>query len=245
MQKVISINLNGNAYQLEEGGYDALSEYLARCGSGAQGQPGSGRNHGRSRAGDRRQVPAVSRLAQVGGHRRRSGADHRGDGPGHRGTGGGHWRAERRRRSETGGRRRRRDRAAAEAPLPHPRRRDDRGRLQRPRRVLPDRRHPRSHRLRRPRAADERRRHSHLRRDDVPGPRSEHTGGTRSGRRHAVQREGSGRSGEAGVRERQQALDSRVAAEAAAVAPGRLVGRGRCRLHRGSPRSCRCSGSCT
>ena len=31
MQKVISINLNGNAYQLEEGGYDALSEYLARA----------------------------------------------------------------------------------------------------------------------------------------------------------------------------------------------------------------------
>jgi phage shock protein PspC (stress-responsive transcriptional regulator) len=31
MQKVISINLNGNACQLEEGGYDALSEYLARA----------------------------------------------------------------------------------------------------------------------------------------------------------------------------------------------------------------------
>jgi phage shock protein PspC (stress-responsive transcriptional regulator) len=29
MQKVISINLNGNAFQLEEGGYDALQEYLA------------------------------------------------------------------------------------------------------------------------------------------------------------------------------------------------------------------------
>jgi phage shock protein PspC (stress-responsive transcriptional regulator) len=31
MQKVISINLNGNAFQLEEGGYDALQEYLARA----------------------------------------------------------------------------------------------------------------------------------------------------------------------------------------------------------------------
>ena len=29
MQKVISINLNGNAYQLDESGYDALHEYLA------------------------------------------------------------------------------------------------------------------------------------------------------------------------------------------------------------------------
>ena len=28
MQKVISINLNGNAYQLDESGYDALREYL-------------------------------------------------------------------------------------------------------------------------------------------------------------------------------------------------------------------------
>ncbi len=33
MQKVISINLNGNAYQLDESGYDALREYLA----GAEG----------------------------------------------------------------------------------------------------------------------------------------------------------------------------------------------------------------
>lgn len=31
MQKVISINLNGNAFQFEEGGYDALRDYLARA----------------------------------------------------------------------------------------------------------------------------------------------------------------------------------------------------------------------
>jgi phage shock protein PspC (stress-responsive transcriptional regulator) len=31
MQKVISINLNGNAYQFEESGYDVLQEYLARA----------------------------------------------------------------------------------------------------------------------------------------------------------------------------------------------------------------------
>jgi phage shock protein PspC (stress-responsive transcriptional regulator) len=31
MQKVISINLNGNAYQLDEGGYDTLREYLAQA----------------------------------------------------------------------------------------------------------------------------------------------------------------------------------------------------------------------
>src|SRR3989337_4415285 len=29
MQKVISINLNGNAYQLDESGYDRLRDYLA------------------------------------------------------------------------------------------------------------------------------------------------------------------------------------------------------------------------
>jgi len=31
MQKVISINLNGNAFQFEEEGYDALRDYLARA----------------------------------------------------------------------------------------------------------------------------------------------------------------------------------------------------------------------
>jgi phage shock protein PspC (stress-responsive transcriptional regulator) len=31
MQKVITINLNGHAYQLEEGGYDVLRDYLARA----------------------------------------------------------------------------------------------------------------------------------------------------------------------------------------------------------------------
>jgi len=31
MQKVISINLNGIAYQLEEGGYGALQDYLSQA----------------------------------------------------------------------------------------------------------------------------------------------------------------------------------------------------------------------
>ena len=31
MQKVISINLNGIAYQLEEGGYTVLQDYLSRA----------------------------------------------------------------------------------------------------------------------------------------------------------------------------------------------------------------------
>jgi phage shock protein PspC (stress-responsive transcriptional regulator) len=39
MQKVISINLNGNAYQLEEGGYDALREYLASAERELAGNP--------------------------------------------------------------------------------------------------------------------------------------------------------------------------------------------------------------
>ena len=39
MQKVISINLNGNAYQLDEGGYDALREYLAGAGRALDDNP--------------------------------------------------------------------------------------------------------------------------------------------------------------------------------------------------------------
>jgi phage shock protein PspC (stress-responsive transcriptional regulator) len=39
MQKVISINLNGHAYQLEESGYDALREYLATAARDLEGNP--------------------------------------------------------------------------------------------------------------------------------------------------------------------------------------------------------------
>lgn len=39
MQKVITINLNGNAYQLDESGYDALRDYLARAERGLEGNP--------------------------------------------------------------------------------------------------------------------------------------------------------------------------------------------------------------
>ncbi len=39
MQKVISVNLNGNAYQVEEQGYDALLAYLARAEATLQTNP--------------------------------------------------------------------------------------------------------------------------------------------------------------------------------------------------------------
>ena len=39
MQKVVSINLNGNAYQLEEPGYEALRVYLERAESRLQTNP--------------------------------------------------------------------------------------------------------------------------------------------------------------------------------------------------------------
>src|SRR3954468_22733169 len=39
MQKVISINLNGNAYQLEEPGYEALRAYLERADSRLSSSP--------------------------------------------------------------------------------------------------------------------------------------------------------------------------------------------------------------
>src|SRR6516225_819785 len=39
MNKVITINLGGNAYQLEEGGYDALRSYLETAAMRLQGNP--------------------------------------------------------------------------------------------------------------------------------------------------------------------------------------------------------------
>ncbi|HEV2441524.1 MAG TPA: PspC domain-containing protein [Steroidobacteraceae bacterium] len=39
MQKVVAINLNGNAYQLEEPGYEALHSYLQRAGSRLETNP--------------------------------------------------------------------------------------------------------------------------------------------------------------------------------------------------------------
>jgi phage shock protein PspC (stress-responsive transcriptional regulator) len=39
MQKVITINLNGNAYQLEEPGYDALHRYLSDAAGGLADNP--------------------------------------------------------------------------------------------------------------------------------------------------------------------------------------------------------------
>src|SRR5690242_7263308 len=39
MQKVVGINLNGNAYQLEEPGYEALRAYLERAESRLQANP--------------------------------------------------------------------------------------------------------------------------------------------------------------------------------------------------------------
>src|SRR5262245_6028741 len=39
MNKVITVNLNGNAYQVEENAYDALSDYLADADSKLAGNP--------------------------------------------------------------------------------------------------------------------------------------------------------------------------------------------------------------
>ena len=39
MQKVITINLNGNAYQLDESGYDALHQYLADASRALESNP--------------------------------------------------------------------------------------------------------------------------------------------------------------------------------------------------------------
>ena len=42
MNKVVTINLNGNAYQLEEGGYDALRLYLDGAARRLEGNPDQG-----------------------------------------------------------------------------------------------------------------------------------------------------------------------------------------------------------
>ena len=39
MQKVISINLNGHAYQVDEAGYNALRDYLAGAERALAGNP--------------------------------------------------------------------------------------------------------------------------------------------------------------------------------------------------------------
>ena len=69
MQKVITINLNGNAYQLDESAYAALAAYLDRARAAAQGQPGPRRDRRGSRAGDRRQVQPLPQRAQDRRHR--------------------------------------------------------------------------------------------------------------------------------------------------------------------------------
>ena len=60
MQKVITINLNGNAYQLDETGYEALRAYLDQAGARLAGNP-DGRDRARSRTVDRGQMRPVSR----------------------------------------------------------------------------------------------------------------------------------------------------------------------------------------
>ena len=48
MQKVITINLNGNAYQLDEQGYEALRTYLAHAEAQLAGNPDASESFGTS-----------------------------------------------------------------------------------------------------------------------------------------------------------------------------------------------------
>ena len=48
MQKVITINLNGNAYQLDEGGYDTVRAYLPRAEQALSQNPATPRSVYRS-----------------------------------------------------------------------------------------------------------------------------------------------------------------------------------------------------
>ena len=163
MQKVISINLNGNAFQFEEGGYDALRDYLARADRELKDNPDRAEimadleqaiaDKCQKYLGPHKSVVTSAEVAQVIAEMGPVSSGSATDGAGQTGAAG--------EKQEGGGAS---APHAAEAALPHPRGRDDRGRLQRHRGVLPAGRHARSRRLRRPRAADQRRRHPHLRR---------------------------------------------------------------------------------
>ena len=214
---------------------------------GAQGEPGSGGDHGRPRAGDRRQVPAIPRPAQDGRHvsrgRRRSSrrwdrskrqASADGERPARPAT--------HRRKQEGGGERT----AAAEAPLPNPGGRDDRRRLQRARGVLPDGRHARPRR----RSSSS---HSSPRAPRilvyvvmmfvVPEANTPRASTRRRAACRSMRRKWS--IGSKRPAQGQPPVAARVAAEAASMAAGRALGRGRTPRRHGSSRSCRCSGSCT
>ncbi len=53
MNTVIIINLNGNAFHLEEPGFASLRAYLERAQAQLKDNPDKSRNHGGSRTGDR------------------------------------------------------------------------------------------------------------------------------------------------------------------------------------------------
>ncbi|MEZ6021943.1 MAG: hypothetical protein R3C16_00630 [Hyphomonadaceae bacterium] len=65
MERVVTINLNGNPYQLEEPAYDALRAYMDRAERALADNPGQGRDRARPRTGDRRQVPLPSASKSV------------------------------------------------------------------------------------------------------------------------------------------------------------------------------------
>ena len=68
MQKVITINLNGNAYQLDESGYGALRAVPGGCLAGSlREQSRSRRDRVGSRTGDCRKVSEVPGPQQDGG----------------------------------------------------------------------------------------------------------------------------------------------------------------------------------
>ena len=184
MQKVVSISLNGIAYQLEEPGYNQLRTYLERAESRLKDSP------------DRTEV--MNDLEQAIGEKcarclsphktvvneAEIAQDHRGDGPG------GIRRGKSRRRCA-----RRRARAgaalhgpaAAQAPVQHPRRRDVGRRVQRHRRLPQRRRHLGAHRLRADHALQLGRNVLRVHRAGLHRAHGEHRGGPRRRVRHALQ----------------------------------------------------------
>ena len=206
MQKVVGINLNGNAYQVEEPGYEALRDVPTGCREPPAEQSRSRRDHGGPRAGDRREVRTLPRPEQDGGHRGEMATIIAEigpvDSPGRHGG-----RLDLRRSRRDG---HRREAGRTEAAVSDPSGRDDLGCLQ----LASPRSSHRCHdRARRIRASDLR----HIRRRDS---RLLHHGGRDPVRRHArgsggslwpaLESAGAARSGQPASRER--ARPTRVAA---------------------------------
>ena len=82
MQKVVHASLHGNAFTIEEAGYEALRAYLDRAAAQLAADPDRDEILGDLEQAIADKCARHLGAAQVGGDRRRDGAGARGDGAG-------------------------------------------------------------------------------------------------------------------------------------------------------------------